>query len=327
MEIRAPADFLIGSRDPSNNHLANNTFLTRQVDDRNNSFSVSEVRPKSAHDDDNERGNEVFEGIHKKAVRMGGIAHAGVLTFVFAVAATAPTSSNANDEKGSSPKWNGQYVGLAVGFSHGKTDPNSDVKQEGYFVTTDPDQVDPQASRNILENNLNGSLLWGMNRQTGNAMYGVEADLLLTNYNKTLRSGDINYLTVPAQTFSVTTKVKSNWQVSVRPRIGYARKTSLFYVSGGPAVTQFKYDFTFTDTNGPEFSNISSSNVKLGWTAGMGYEHKLKDDWSLKAEYLYSYFGNIVKESSNLQTVPADGFDNEVYYSTYNFRIALIKHF
>lgn len=269
----------------------------------------------------------MFKGIHKMSVRAWSVAHAGAVAFFFAGAAAAPSPSNAESEAGSSPTWTGPYVGVAVGVSQGRADPTSRTKGNGYFITTDPGQVDPQGSRNILENNLNGSLLLGYNHQAGHAVFGIEADLLLTDYNKTTRSGDINYFTVPAETFSVTTEVRSNWQVSLRPRIGYAREKSLFYVSAGPALTGFKYNFTFTDTNGPEFSSIRENKVKLGWTFGLGYEHKFLDGWSLKAEYLYSDFRSIIDESSSLRTVPADGFDNEVDYTTNNFRIALIKRF
>ncbi|MBL4615647.1 MAG: porin family protein [Magnetovibrio sp.] len=223
--------------------------------------------------------------------------------------------------------WSGHYIGLALGVTKAVADPTSRVKSNGYFVTTDPGQVDPQGSQNLKATIFNASLIGGLNRQFGNTVFGLETDIMLANFDEQYSSGNITYITVPGSTFSATTKVESKWIVSLRPRVGYARNSSLFYVSAGPALTRFKYDFTFTDTNGPESSNIRSHKTKLGWAASMGFEHKLQKGWALKAEYLFTNFSNIVKKSSALVTVPADGFNNKVDYRTNNIRLGLVKSF
>lgn len=239
----------------------------------------------------------------------------------------ATNSANAEGEEISRSTWGGQYIGFAVGVAHGKADPTVRAKANGYFITTDPGQVDPQGSRNIDETNLVGSLLWGLNRQTGLTVYGVEADVSLTNFDAQYSSGNIAYISLPTSTFSITTKVRSNWMASIRPRLGYAREDALMYVTAGPSLARFKYDFSFTDTNIPESASVHSSKVKLGWTAGLGYERKLQGDWSWKAEYLYSRFDNIIDESSALRTVPADGFTHKLDHEIHSLRIGLTKKF
>ncbi len=235
--------------------------------------------------------------------------------------------NSAESDTSANSTWNGQYIGFTVGASKGMANPMVQAKGTGYFVTTDPGQVNPQGSQELDGSDFRGSLLWGINRQRENLVFGIEAEFSLTNFNETYNSGNIAYLTVPATTFSMNTEVTSRWAASIRPRLGYARNASLFYITAGPAFTEVKYNFFFSDTNGPESVSLSNSDVKLGWAAGFGYEYKLKKGWVLTTGYLYSKFKNIVDASSALQTVPADGFIHEVDYETHDIRVGLVYQF
>jgi len=223
--------------------------------------------------------------------------------------------------------WNGLYAGVAVGMSKGTVDPAANSIANGYFITTDPGQVDPEGGKKLEETMVNGGVLVGMNRQYGNIVAGIEVDLTRSAFNEQYTSGNIAYITVPASTFNLTTKVTSDWLASVRPRLGYAHKDGLYFASAGPAMTRMNYDFYFADTAGPAFTRVTESAFKLGWSAGVGYEHKLADDWSLKAEYLYTRFTNIVKTSSQLSNAANDGFNHKVNYTLNNVRVALVKSF
>jgi outer membrane immunogenic protein len=64
-------------------------------------------------------------------------------------------------------------------------------------------------------------------------------------------------------------------------------------VTGGLAVTELKYNNTFTETFSGLFENGSVSKTKAGWTVGGGVEHAVLNAWSVKAEYLYVDFGSV----------------------------------
>ena len=119
------------------------------------------------------------------------------------------------------------------------------------FITTDPGQTDPEGSRDLEEGNIFGSLFWGMNSQLDNIVFGIEADLTVDSFDKKHDSGNITYITMPAATFAIQSRVSSEWMASIRPRLGYAFDKSLVCVSSGPALSLFDYRFKFTDTNAP----------------------------------------------------------------------------
>lgn len=240
----------------------------------------------------------------------------------------ATSQAYAGDE--SSTTWNGQYAGFAAGASYGTADPNVHTRGSNYFIGTDASQLDPPASHTLKKTNASGSLYWGINRQAGNTVYGLEADLSLDSFDKQYGSGNMAALTLPGTTFAVTNRVKSDWSISLRPRLGYASDRSLFYISAGPSLRRFTYDFTYSDTT--VFNtriSLSNRKWKLGWTAGAGYEFKLQDGWSLRGEYLYSFYRNIINTQSTLVTTfpTTDGFSHKLNFQEQKFRIGISKSF
>ena len=63
--------------------------------------------------------------------------------------------------------------------------------------------------------------------------------------------------------------------------------------TGGLAVTELKYNNTFTDTFAAASENGSVSKTKAGWVVGGGVEYGITRNWSVKAEYLYMDFGSV----------------------------------
>lgn len=233
----------------------------------------------------------------------------------------------AENESTSSSTWDGLYMGITVGASKGKANPTVHAKETTYFTLTDDDQIDPEASHNMDATNVAGSLFFGLNHQINNIVIGLEADVSLTDYNEKYSSGDITYITAPADTFSLSTKVKSNWAFSLRPRLGYAFKKSLLYISGGASMRKFEYDFTFSDTFLlGEYVHMNKNKWKIGWIAGVGYEYKIYDNWSLRAEYFYSSYEDIIDTESDLRNY-SDGFTHKLDFTEHNFRIGLSIQF
>ena len=77
----------------------------------------------------------------------------------------------------------------------------------------------------------------------------------------------------------------SNALGSVNGRLGVAMDNILFYGKGG---------FAFLDTtvDVPIFA-VSGTKVQTGWDAGGGIEVAFLQNWSVKAEYLYSHYASV----------------------------------
>jgi len=266
----------------------------------------------------------VFKKNCKSAVYTAAFIRAGILASACAAIVIAPSTSSA-EEQTSSVNWDGQYVGVSAGLSRATAKPSVNAKGTTYFNAIDQNQLDPLASHNHKSTNFTGTLFGGFNRQVGNVVLGLEGDFSLVDFDEQHTVNNVAYTSLPGRRFSMTTDVEAKWMASLRPRLGYAQDKSLFFVSAGPALSRFKYNFTFAD-EAPRSTSVSKNKLKVGVAAGLGYEYRFHDTWSLKAEYLFSDF-NIGKASSALTTSTADGFNHKVDFTTNHFRIGVVKAF
>ncbi len=69
---------------------------------------------------------------------------------------------------------------------------------------------------------------------------------------------------------------------TVRARLGYAFDRVLPYVTGGMAYGR----------NTINAYGLDSSNTHVGWTAGAGLEYAMTNNWTARAEYLYTDLGS-----------------------------------
>ena len=106
-----------------------------------------------------------------------------------------------------------------------------------------------------------GGVQAGYNWQTGPWVFGVEGDIEVTGAEDTFAPW----------------KFSNPWFGTLRGRAGYALNNILFYGTGGLA---------FGELRGETFG-LSESHTTAGWTAGIGAEVGLAQNWSAKIEYLY----------------------------------------
>jgi len=111
-----------------------------------------------------------------------------------------------------------------------------------------------------------GGVQAGYNWQTGPWVFGVEGDIEATGAEDTFAPW----------------KFSNPWFGTVRGRAGYALNNILFYGTGGLA---------FGELRGETFG-LSESHTNVGWTAGVGAEFGLTQNWSAKIEYLYVDLAN-----------------------------------
>ena len=200
------------------------------------------------------------------------------------VAARAWTKAPAAQE--ASHNWGGWYVGGNAGGVWSRSDTTNAFVNGAAPIANQ--QAAAAASPRLDPDGFTGGGQVGYNHQVDRWLFGVEAD---ANYFglKQERTAAAPF-PIGISSFSTTNSVTTDWLVTLRPRVGYAVDRTLFYVTGGLALTELKTSNGFTDTTGQnEVAGLSK--VTAGWTAGAGIEHAFTKNWSAKVEYLYSDFG------------------------------------
>jgi outer membrane immunogenic protein len=204
-----------------------------------------------------------------------------LLGTVFALGATATGTSFAADLPRKAPvpssmdpplasPWAGCYFGGTAGVANHHSSGQLDF--EGLPIIS----VDASKTGGIYGGYL------GCQWQNGNFAYGIEGDL-------SGLSGRISEAFTPAvllgNTAFLSTKV--DWLSTVRGRAGFVIANAMVYLTGGVAFGDVKTSLTYTG-----FPEASSSNIRVGWTAGAGAEYMFTPHWIGRLEFLYSDLGN-----------------------------------
>lgn len=232
--------------------------------------------------------------------------------------------------------WSGFYAGVnaggAKGYSGAATTTLDPPLQ--YFVNTSTAAVNAAGAQRVSSSGFTGGLTAGYNWQAGSAVFGVEADFDYFGLKGSAARSGVYPCCAPA-TFSVSSSLSTDWLFTLRPRVGLASDTWLFYVTGGLALTDLKASFAFVDAPpagiSPATESGTFSKTKAGWTAGAGIEHAVANGWSVKAEYLYVDFGRESTTSNNLGnafgTMPQQTFRHEADLHTHVLRAGLNYRF
>ena len=139
----------------------------------------------------------------------------------------------------SSYSWAGPYLGGNLGYEWG-TVSNNPTRPAG----------------------IAGGIQGGFNWQTGQFVFGAEADIQASAANDRFAPW----------------KFSNPWFGTVRGRAGYAMHNVLLYGTAGLA---------FGDLAVETFALSTESHANIGWTAGAGVEVGVYGNWSAKAEYLF----------------------------------------
>jgi outer membrane immunogenic protein len=160
----------------------------------------------------------------------GGAASAADIPHPSYYTATAPLSAYS---------WTGLYLGGNLGYEWGTTS-NNPTRPSGFA----------------------GGAEGGYNWQTGQLVFGGEADIQLSNANDTFAPW----------------KFSNPWFGTLRGRAGFAVSNFLIYGTAGVALGELQ-----AQTAGLQ----SESHTNVGWTAGVGVEAGFAASWSAKVEYLF----------------------------------------
>ncbi|WEK51772.1 MAG: porin family protein [Candidatus Kaistia colombiensis] len=159
--------------------------------------------------------------------------------------------------------WTGFYVGGSVGYAWGKTD-----QKDGDFgpITDNPGDIKPDGF-------IAGLQIGGDYQFPSNVVIGALVDLYYSDAKDTFHSDVFDY----------STESKIRYFGTGRVRAGYAIDKFLPYVTGG-------FAWANNEINDSDWG--SDSQTHFGWTAGAGVEYAFTQNWTVKAEYLYSDFGS-----------------------------------
>ena len=139
----------------------------------------------------------------------------------------------------------------------------------------------------------------GYNFQSGNLVYGVEADI---SYN-TARSDVSIYNVTPDDHLRST----SNGLSTVRARVGYSFDKALLFVTGGLALSNI--NVSATGNFGPtDFGTAGVSGWQAGWTVGAGLEYAITQNWTVRVEGDYVDYGSRTAWTTSSVTSTPMGF-------------------
>lgn len=232
-----------------------------------------------------------------------------------AFAAVAATSAIAADMpvKARPPivevwSWTGFYIGGNVGYSWGRSD--TDLT---YYNTVTGALIVPPPPGSITSGtfNMDGVIAGGQagyNWQNNNWVWGIEGDLQWSDEKGSARFNCAATLIagpcLPGLTFlppgvtgtSLLLDQHLEWFGTLRLRGGIlVNPKTLLYATGGLAYGSIKSTgfLNGNNANGAAVASIASnSEVRAGWTVGVGAEFMFNRNWSGKVEYLYMDLGN-----------------------------------
>lgn len=261
----------------------------------------------------------------------------GLVTGTVACVAVMALSSATFDAKASEMKnWQGFYGGFSIGGMYGASHPDSQAESSDYFDSqSDLDQLRPGLQEKIDGFSASGSGLLGYDHRQGNMIYGIEADLTVMDYSETSNAGPVTFTSSTTIDFSTQTTVKTNFAFSIRPKIGYAFDNWMIHAAAGPSLSQFKYNFRYVDDNGSgQPVDFDETTWALGLSSNVGAAYNLGDGWSLRGDYVFNYYPDIVDDQQSfdrfipLAARTATGsFKHEADFQSHTIRFGLIKRF
>lgn len=137
---------------------------------------------------------------------------------------------------------------------------------------------------------VTGGIQAGYAWQTGQFVFGVETDIQLS----------------AAEDKFAAWKFSNPWFGTLRGRVGVAFNNILVYGTAGLAYGRV----------GTEVLGLRETHSSIGWAAGIGLELGLTQNWSVRAEYLYTDLG----EHNYLITGRPHEFDSSVFRMGVNYR-------
>jgi outer membrane immunogenic protein len=215
--------------------------------------------------------------------------------------------------------WNGAYIGGYGGLAIGNADVTSTLPGPGdYFAASSVTSINENGVFELTPKQLLVGGQLGFNGQAGSAVFGIEADFGVMNFEETA-AVTVEYPCCAGTNYTISQAIDTSWLLTVRPRVGVAAGNVLVYGTGGLAFTKLGYISTFEDTFDAAYADAVIDERRTGWTVGGGIE-VLAGRVSFKGEYLLVDFGEILATSDNFELngalEPSVTFDHVATFRT-----------
>lgn len=232
--------------------------------------------------------------------------------------------------------WQGPYLGAYLGGAFANdhmTNNVGNVTSTSYFATVaDVNAVNSVGTGVNTPNSMIVGVQAGHDWAWKRYVYGVAFDY--TTLPLSSSNGVTNTL-FPDSTdrYSVTTTMRTNWLFTLRGRLGYDamfRWPTLFYITGGFAVTQLNVKNSYSDNSALlGLGGTSIYNNQIGWIAGLGFEIASIHHCSINFEYDYLHVPSVKASSTISNNVGGFGISplslTSPFSTTGNFHANIFK--
>ncbi len=116
----------------------------------------------------------------------------------------------------------------------------------------------------------------------------------------------------------------ADWLVTVRPRLGLATDDSFFYVTGGLALADPRFNTIFTDGNGA-VESATRNSLEAGYTLGAGLDWTLSDRLTMNAELLHVGFGAAGGHQTASNMVPPFADGPQMFGHSFAFNANIVR--
>jgi outer membrane immunogenic protein len=212
--------------------------------------------------------------------------------------------------------WTGFYVGGNVGYSWGRASTDlteflsttaTIINANGAVTATATVNTTSVGSDRARLDGWLGGVQAGYNRQINRWVLGVEGDVQWTDQRGGITICPVVPGTAPvacpgtAGTQFGSADYRLPWFGTLRGRVGWTFDRVLLYGTGGLAVGEIKASYVDGTINPQTFNPLAAgafNTTRAGWAAGAGAEAAIGRNWSIKAEYLHTDFGNVDRSVS-----------------------------
>lgn len=203
------------------------------------------------------------------------------------------------------PSWAGFYVGADIGYTFGGT--THDIARQGTAGAP------PARDLDGVVGGLQVGYLW---ETKGSLVYGVEADLGL----KGPEASWAGRVTNPNDSYYGIDSIDQS--LELKAKLGYAiDDRNMFYGFAGGIAAKTNNTLgcnralvaPIVPTGCATAFHTNQKSTATGWVAGIGYEGKIDDNWSVKFEYTHTDLGttDVVLVDPNARRYDNRNFDTK----------------
>ena len=195
----------------------------------------------------------------------------------------------------------GGYVGVSAGYGWSKADVDTSTvySSTGYFASSSVTAINSAGAQHVKPRSFLGGIDAGYDFHSGNAVFGIAADLSWM-HDKKSASATVVYPCCSPTSFTVSQSMSTKWLATARARAGYDVGGAVIYATGGWAGVKARYAAQFTDTYASALESGSSSKFRSGWVVGGGADIKVTPNWTVEPEFLHADFGHFGAPASTL---------------------------